>query len=74
MVRAATDAQRRRLLALRDDGSIGDAAFQRVEEELDWADSIGRNCSGRGSRMTGGIAGERAGVVLLDSFVHGAAR
>ena len=26
------------LLALRDDGRIGDAAFQRVEEELDWAE------------------------------------
>jgi monovalent cation/hydrogen antiporter len=38
VVRAATDAQRRRLLALRDDGTIGDAAFQRVEEELDWAE------------------------------------
>jgi hypothetical protein len=29
---------RRRLMALRGDGTIGDAAFQRVEEELDWAD------------------------------------
>ncbi|MET0648811.1 MAG: sodium:proton antiporter [Pyrinomonadaceae bacterium] len=38
VVRAATDAQRRRLVALRDDGTIGDAAFQRVEEELDWAE------------------------------------
>jgi monovalent cation/hydrogen antiporter len=38
VVRAATDAQRRRLLALRDDGTIGGAAFQRVEEELDWAE------------------------------------
>jgi CPA1 family monovalent cation:H+ antiporter len=38
VVRAATEAQRRRLVALRDDGSIGDAAFQRVEEELDWAE------------------------------------
>jgi monovalent cation/hydrogen antiporter len=25
-------------MALRDDGTIGDAAFQRVEEELDWAE------------------------------------
>ncbi len=38
VVRAATEAQRRRLVALRDDGSIGDAAFQRIEEELDWAE------------------------------------
>jgi CPA1 family monovalent cation:H+ antiporter len=38
VVRAATGAQRRRLVALRDDGTIGDAAFQRVEEELDWAE------------------------------------
>ncbi len=38
VVSAATGAQRRRLVALRDDGTIGDAAFQRVEEELDWAE------------------------------------
>lgn len=38
VVLAATEAQRRRLVALRDDGTIGDAAFQRVEEELDWAE------------------------------------
>lgn len=38
VVRAATGAQRRRLFALRSDGTIGDAAFQRVEEELDWAE------------------------------------
>jgi CPA1 family monovalent cation:H+ antiporter len=38
VIRAATDAQRHRLVALRDDGTIGDAAFQRVEEELDWAE------------------------------------
>ena len=38
VVRAATESQRRRLMALRDDGTIGDAAFQRVEEELDWAE------------------------------------
>jgi CPA1 family monovalent cation:H+ antiporter len=38
VVRAATGAQRRRLVALRDEGTIGDAAFQRVEEELDWAE------------------------------------
>jgi monovalent cation/hydrogen antiporter len=38
VVRAATTAQRRRLVALRADGTIGDAAFQRLEEELDWAE------------------------------------
>jgi CPA1 family monovalent cation:H+ antiporter len=38
VVRTATEAQRRRLVALRANGTIGDAAFQRVEEELDWAE------------------------------------
>jgi monovalent cation/hydrogen antiporter len=37
-VRKATSAERRRLLALRADGTIGDAAFQRVEQELDLAE------------------------------------
>jgi acetyl esterase/lipase len=32
---AATEAQRQRLVAPQDDGTIGDAAFQRVEEYLD---------------------------------------
>ncbi|MCY1021928.1 Na+/H+ antiporter [Pyxidicoccus sp. MSG2] len=35
IVRRATSAERQRLLALRADGTIGDAAFQRVEQELD---------------------------------------
>ena len=35
VVRAATAAERQRLSALRADGTIGDAAFQRVEQELD---------------------------------------
>ncbi|HUQ83366.1 MAG TPA: Na+/H+ antiporter [Gemmatimonadaceae bacterium] len=35
-VRTATAAERQRLLALRADGTIGDAAFQRIEQELDW--------------------------------------
>jgi len=35
-VRAATAAERTRLLALRAAGTIGDHAFQRIEEELDW--------------------------------------
>ena len=38
VVRAVTGAQRRRLVALRADGTIGDAAFQRLEVELDWAE------------------------------------
>jgi CPA1 family monovalent cation:H+ antiporter len=29
---------RRRLVALRANGTISNAAFQRVEEELDWAE------------------------------------
>ena len=37
-VQAATEAQRRRLVALRANGTIGDTAFQRVEEELDWTE------------------------------------
>jgi monovalent cation/hydrogen antiporter len=36
VVRAAIAAERQRLSALRADGTIGDAAFQRVEQELDW--------------------------------------
>jgi NhaP-type Na+/H+ or K+/H+ antiporter len=34
-VRAATTAERDRLRSLRDDGTIGDAAFQLIEQELD---------------------------------------
>ena len=37
-LRAAMAAERRRLSALRADGTIGDDAFHRVEEELDWAE------------------------------------
>jgi len=37
-VRAAMEAQRQRLIALRSAGTIGDAAFQRVQEELDWGE------------------------------------
>jgi CPA1 family monovalent cation:H+ antiporter len=36
--RAAMAAERRRLSALRADGTIGDDAFHRVEEELDRAE------------------------------------
>jgi CPA1 family monovalent cation:H+ antiporter len=35
VVRAATEAERRRLIELRDNDTIGDAAFQQVEQELD---------------------------------------
>ncbi|WP_242342414.1 Na+/H+ antiporter [Anaeromyxobacter terrae] len=35
VARKAVSAERQRLLALRADGTIGDAAFQRVEQELD---------------------------------------
>jgi monovalent cation/hydrogen antiporter len=35
VIRAATAAERRRLIALREDGTIGDAAFQQIEQELD---------------------------------------
>jgi CPA1 family monovalent cation:H+ antiporter len=38
VVRAAIAAQRHRLVALRNDGTIGDAALQRIEEELDRAE------------------------------------
>jgi CPA1 family monovalent cation:H+ antiporter len=38
VVQAATGAQRQRLVALRTDRTIGDAAFQRIEEELDLAE------------------------------------
>ncbi|HWS72322.1 MAG TPA: cation:proton antiporter, partial [Thermoanaerobaculia bacterium] len=36
VIRAATAAERQRLTALRADGTIGDAAFQLIEQELDW--------------------------------------
>ena len=35
VVRAVTAAERRKLIELRDNGTIGDAAFQQVEQELD---------------------------------------
>lgn len=38
VVRAVMEAQRRRLVALRTDGTIGDTAFQRIQEELDWTE------------------------------------
>jgi monovalent cation/hydrogen antiporter len=37
-VLAAYAAMRRRLMELRRDATIGDAAFQRLEEELDWSE------------------------------------
>src|SRR5262245_6211533 len=38
LVRASVQAERQRLVQLRAEGIIGDAAFQRVEEQLDWAE------------------------------------
>lgn len=37
-LRRASEAERRKLIELRAKGVIGDDAFHRVEEELDWAD------------------------------------
>ena len=37
-LRAAIAAERQRLSELRANGTIGDDAFQQVEEELDWAE------------------------------------
>ncbi|GJG85765.1 hypothetical protein tb265_09460 [Gemmatimonadetes bacterium T265] len=37
-VRQRYAAQPRRLVGLRGNGTIGDAAFQRVREELDWTE------------------------------------
>jgi CPA1 family monovalent cation:H+ antiporter len=53
LIRRAVAAERRRLIALRDDGTNGDDAFHRVEEELDWAElnaelgTLGRTASDR---------------------------
>jgi NhaP-type Na+/H+ or K+/H+ antiporter len=38
LLRDAVAAERRRLVELRSDGTIGDDAFHRVEEDLDWAE------------------------------------
>ena len=38
VVRAAMTAERERLLAMRADGTIGDAAFQQIEQDLDWTE------------------------------------
>lgn len=38
VVDTALEAQRQRLIALRTDGTIGDTAYQRIEEELDWTE------------------------------------
>jgi monovalent cation/hydrogen antiporter len=53
VIRAATAAQRHRLVGLRADGTIGDAAFQRVEEELDWAELGWSQIVTSGSRTDG---------------------
>ena len=46
-LRRAYAAERRKLIELRDTGIIGDDAFQRVEQELDWADMHAEAQSGR---------------------------
>jgi hypothetical protein len=38
VIRAALEVQRRQILAMRSEGTIGDTAFQRLEEELDWTE------------------------------------
>ena len=38
VVRAALEVQRRQIVEMRSDGRIGDTAFQRLEEELDWTE------------------------------------
>ena len=38
IIHKAPEAERQRLGALRAEGTIGDAAFQRVEQELDWTE------------------------------------
>ena len=53
VVRAATEAQRQRLVALRADSTIGDAAFQRVEEELDLAELDWAQLLQAGQRLDG---------------------
>jgi CPA1 family monovalent cation:H+ antiporter len=40
--RTALDAARRTVLAMRDSHEIGDDAFHRIEEELDWLEMAGR--------------------------------
>jgi len=54
IIHAAMEAQRGRLMALRSNGTIGDAAFQRIEEELDWmelgwAQVVGSERAGEGA-------------------------
>jgi CPA1 family monovalent cation:H+ antiporter len=53
VVRQATAAARRRLLALRTDRTIGDAAFQRVEQELDWEELNFQPVAGPGDEARG---------------------
>jgi monovalent cation/hydrogen antiporter len=38
LLRSAVAAERRRLMELRNDGTIGDDALHRIEEDLDWAE------------------------------------
>ena len=47
-LRRAYEAERRKLIELRASGVIGDDAFHRVEEELDWADMHAQAQQGTG--------------------------
>jgi CPA1 family monovalent cation:H+ antiporter len=47
-LRSAVAAERRRLMELREEGTIGDDAFHRVEEDLDWAELNAESLRRRG--------------------------
>ncbi|OLD08172.1 MAG: hypothetical protein AUI48_12670 [Chloroflexi bacterium 13_1_40CM_2_68_14] len=47
-LRRAYEAERHKLIELRASGVIGDDAFHRVEEELDWADMHAQAQQGTG--------------------------
>jgi NhaP-type Na+/H+ or K+/H+ antiporter len=48
LLRSAVAAERRRLMELREEGTIGDDAFHRVEEDLDWAELNAESLRRRG--------------------------
>jgi len=54
IVRRATTAERQRLLALRADGTIGDAAFQQIEQELDLEELDLQQLAGRDDQPASG--------------------
>ena len=49
VLHGALAAERQRLSALRTEGTIGDAAFQRIEQELDWTEMDLQRLLGTGS-------------------------